>query len=111
LDERQIKLTSEFKAYQQRFQFTHDDIQARENRISQIEFDLEDTSNQLQVTKSQLQDLQTSNASLKNDYDVLLEQKRNTDREITRLESTVSELQMDFTANHQQLKKEVSFEN
>jgi chromosome segregation ATPase len=107
LDERQIKLTTEFKAYQQRFQYTHEDIHSRENRISQMEYELEDVANQLEMSKSHLQDLQNSNANLKSDYDTLLEAKRNTDREITRLETTVSELQMDFTSNHQQLKKEV----
>ena len=108
MDDRQIKLTNEFKAYQQRFQFTHDDIHSRENKISQLEYELEDTANLTQINKNQIHDLQTVNAGLKADVDCLVEQKKNADREITRLEANVTELQMDFAATHQALKKELS---
>ena len=100
-------MTTEFRTYQQRFQYTQEDIQVRENKLSQLEYDLEESANQFQMSKSQNQDLQTANTNLKKDIDMLMEQKRNSEREITRLESNVSELQMDFTTAHQQLKKEV----
>jgi len=48
------------------------------------------------------------NENLKNDYEQLMEQKRNAEKEITRLETTLSEIQMNFTSSHQQLKKEVT---
>ena len=51
-----------------------------------------------------------ANETLKNDYDQLMEQKRNAEKEITRLETTLSEIQMNFTSSHQQLKKEVTVE-
>lgn len=94
--------------YQQRFQFTQEDIQQREAKLSQLEYELEEASNQLQLTKCQNQELQNEVNNLKGDLNVMIEQKRNSDREITRLESTVSELQMDFTSSHQQLRKEIA---
>ena len=111
LDSRLLKLQNEFKNYQQKFQFTIDDINARENKLIQFEYDLEETSNQAQLIKSQNQELLNANENLKNDYEQLLEQKRNAEKEITRLETTLSEIQMNFTSSHQQLKKEVNCNN
>ncbi len=72
-----------------------------------MEYDLEESANSLRLSKTHFQELEQANLNLKNDYDELCEQKRNADRELTRMESTISELQMDFTETHQQLKKEV----
>ena len=102
-----MKLQSDFKNYQHKFQFTVDDINARENKITQLEYELEEITNQLQLVKLQNQELLNANDNLKNDYDQLLEQKRNAEKEITRLETTLSEIQMNFTSSHQHLKKEV----
>jgi chromosome segregation ATPase len=107
LDSRLLKLQNEFKSYQQKFQYTIDDINARENKSIQLEYELEEVSNQSQLLKSQNQELLNTTESLKNDYEQLMEQKRNAEKEITRLETTLSEIQMNFTSSHQQLKKEV----
>lgn len=111
LDNRLLKLQNEFKCYQQKFQYTLDDINARENKVIQLEYELEEVSNQSQLIKSQNQELLNANENLKNDYDQLMEQKRNAEKEITRLETTLSEIQMNFTSSHQQLKKEVKASN
>lgn len=102
-----MKLQNEFKSYQAKYQYTLEDIQTRDNKLTQIEYDLEETSNQLQITKHQNQELINVNNNLKSDFDQLLEQKRSCEKEITQLESNISELQMNFTSSHQQLKKEV----
>ena len=46
--------------------------------------------------------------NLKNDIDQLIEHKRNGEKEITHLEQSISELQLNLTNTHQQHKKEVS---
>lgn len=109
LENRLSKLQADFKAYQQKYQYTHDDIISRENKYVQLEYELEEVGNQLQLIKTQNQELLNTNSNFKNDYEQLLEQKRNCEKEITHLESTISELQMNFTSNHQQLKKEVYY--
>lgn len=101
------KLTNDFKMYQQKFQYTSEDILVRDNKIVQMEYEVEESKNECQMIKSQCQELMHANNSLKADYDQLIEQKRNCDKEITRLESTISELQMNLTSTHQQFKKEV----
>lgn len=108
LENRLSKLQADFKAYQQKYQYTHDDIISRENKYVQLEYELEEVGNQLQLIKTQNQELLNTNSNFKNDYEQLFEQKRNCEKEITHLESTISELQMNFTSNHQQLKKEVN---
>ncbi len=94
-------------AHQQRYQFTIDDIAIRDNKLTQLEYELEETLNHSQMIKQQNQEILNSNKNAKLDYDHLLEQKRIADKEITRLESTVSEIQMTFTSSHQQLRNEV----
>ncbi len=108
LEDRLGRVQSDLKAYQQRYQYTADEINSRENKIIQLEYEIEETSNQLQLVRLQSQELTSSNSNLKQDFDQLIEQKRNAEKELTRMESVVSELQMNFTSTHQQLKKEVS---
>ena len=108
LEDRLGRVQSDFKAHQQRYQYTADEINSRENKIIQLEYEIEETSNQLQLVRLQNQELTSSNSNLKQDFDQLIEQKRNAEKELTRMESVVSELQMNFTSTHQQLKKEVS---
>ena len=107
MDNRLLKLQNDFKAYQQKYQYTNDDINTRENKVTQLEYELEEITNQLQLVKFQNQELLNSQDHLKTDFDQLMEQKRNAEKEITRLETTLSEIQMNFTSSHQQLKKEV----
>ena len=95
------------KHFQQKYQYTFEDITCRDNKITQLEYEIEETTNQAQMIKLQNQELLNANGNFKNDYDILLEQKRNAEKEITRLESVASELQMNFTSSIQQLKKEV----
>ena len=108
MEERLGKLTNEFKAYQQRFQYTSDDIESRDNKLTQLEYEIEELKNELQMAKNQFHELNNVNNSLKIDYDELLEQKRNKDKDNQNLENTITELQMNFTQNTQQLKKEIS---
>lgn len=108
LDGRLMKLTNEFKNYQQKFQFTSEDVQLRDGKIVQMEYEIEESKNDLQMLKTQHQELLQANNSLKEDYEQLLDLKQNCEKEITRLESTISELQMNFTSSHQQLKKEIN---
>ncbi|CAF0853486.1 unnamed protein product [Brachionus calyciflorus] len=108
LDERLNKLTNEFKAYQQKFQYTLDDIVSRDNRLTQCEYEVEETKNELQMAKNQFQELLLSHNSLKLDYEQILEQKKNKDKENANLENTITEIQMNFTQTSQQLKKEIA---
>lgn len=73
-----------------------------------MEYHLEESLNQSQILKNQNQELIKANASAKNDYDDLFQQKRNADKEITRLEAHCSELQMNFTSQQQKLKLEIA---
>lgn len=111
LEDRLGRVQSDLKAHQQRYQYTADEINSRENKIIQLEYEIEETSNQLQLVRLQNQELTSSNSNLKQDFDQLIEQKRNAEKELTRMESVVSELQMNFTSTHQQLKKEVSLKS
>jgi len=97
------------KLHIQKYQYTADEINSRENKIVQLEYENEETANQLQLTKLQNNELLTSNNNLKQDFELLIDQKRNAEKELTRMESVISELQMNFTSTHQQLKKEVKF--
>ncbi len=97
------------KLHIQKYQYTADEINSRENKIVQLEYENEETANQLQLTKLQNNELLTSNNNLKQDFELLIDQKRNAEKELTRMESVISELQMNFTSTHQQLKKEVNF--
>jgi len=80
---------------------------SRENRATQLEYDLEETINQLQLLKNQNSELLKANASARADYDSLLEAKRSVDKENMRLESSISEIQLNFTSSCQQLKAEI----
>ena len=100
---------SEMKAYQQKYKFTNEDIEMRDNRLIQAEYDLEEATNQIESMKSKNNGLVVATNTLKDDYDQLVEQKRNAEKEITRLEEVISELQMNLTSSHQHLKKEVHF--
>jgi chromosome segregation ATPase len=103
-----LKLTNDFKSYQQKFQYTNDDVQARESKISNLEFELDEVQNQAHLVRLQNQDLLNAQTSLKCEYENLVEQKRNCEKEITHLEGSISDLQMTLTTTHQQFKKEVS---
>ena len=96
------------KAYQQKYKFTNEDIEMRDNRLIQAEYDLEEATNQLESIKSKNNELVVATNTLRDDYDQLMEQKRNAEKEMTRLEEVISELQMNLTSSHQHLKKEVS---
>ena len=109
LEDRLTKSQSDLKSHIQKYQYTADEINHRENKIVQLEYENEETSNQLQLIKLQNNELMTSNNNLKQDFEVLIDQKRNAEKELTRMESVISELQMNFTSTHQQLKKEVKF--
>jgi len=80
---------------------------SRENRATQLEYDLEENMNQLQLLKNQQVELLKANASAKTDYESLLDLKRNTDKENMRLDANISEIQMNFTSSCQQLKAEI----
>ena len=105
------KCQHDFKAYQQKFQFTIEDINVRENKQTQLEYELEEALNHSQIIKQQNQELLHANSGAKLDYERLADQKRQAEKEITRLESAISELQMSFTSSHQQLRNEVIFGN
>jgi chromosome segregation ATPase len=108
LEDRLLKMQNEFKSFQQKFQYTYEDMLTRDNKITQLEYDLEESMNQSKLIKLQNQELLNVNENLKVDYDELIEQKRNCEKEITRLEGNISEIQMNFTSVHQQLKKEIA---
>ncbi len=108
MEDRLLKMQNEFKSFQQKFQYTYEDMLTRDNKITQLEYDLEESMNQSKLIKLQNQELLNVNENLKVDYDELIEQKRNCEKEITRLEGNISEIQMNFTSVHQQLKKEIA---
>ena len=110
LDTQLEQYKTDYRTYQQKYQYTAEDIAKRDNKLTQMEYEFEETLNHSQILKQQNQELINANNSAKSDYDNLVEQKRNSDKEITRLESAISELQMSFTSTHQQLKMEVSFQ-
>lgn len=64
--------------------------------------------NQLQMLKSQNYELNNLNNTYKIENERLIEQKRSLEKEITRLEQVISELQLNLTNSQQQQKKEVS---
>lgn len=107
LDDRLAKVATDFKIHQQKYIYTADEMNSRESKLIQLEYENEETMNQLQLIKLQNQELMNTNINLKQDFDHLIEQKRNLEKELTRMESVISELQMNFTSTHQQLKKEV----
>lgn len=109
LEERYNKLSSDTRYYQNKYKFTAEDIAKHENHIGQIEYQLEETMNQLQMLKSQNYELNNLNNTYKIENERLIEQKRSLEKEITRLEQVISELQLNLTNSQQQQKKEVSW--
>lgn len=101
-----MKLTSEFKQYQQKFQYTQEDMEIREGKLYNMEFELDEAQNQAHLLKLENQELQKARATFKADYDSLAEQKSECEREITRLEGCISDLQLNLTTSHQQFNKE-----
>ena len=108
LEERLSKCQADLQAHQLSYQYTVEDVAVRDAKNQQLEYDLEELTNQIEMTKKQNQELLNANTQFKDDFDQLMDQKRKAEREITQLESANSELQMNFTSTHQQLKKEVS---
>lgn len=107
LDSRLLRMGNEFKSYQQKYQYTLDDIQMHETKLSNMEFELEEAQNQIHLLRLENQDLNNTYSNLKADFEYLSEQKANCEREITRLEGSISDLQMELTSAHQQFKKDV----
>lgn len=107
LDKELGRVQDEYRSYQHKYQYTGEDIASRENRANQLEYELEESANQCHLLKSQNSEVVSAISSAKADYEQLLEMKRNCDRENTRLESCLSELQMTFTSSQQQLKNEI----
>lgn len=101
-----MRMANEYKSYQQKYQYTLDDIQMHETKLSNMEFELEEAQNQIHLLRLENQDLSNTHSNLKTEYECLSDQKASCEKEITRLEGSISDLQMELTSAHQQFKNE-----
>lgn len=51
LDSRLMRIANEYKSYQQKYQYTLDDIQMHETKLSNMEFELEEAQNQIHLLR------------------------------------------------------------
>ena len=100
-------MQGDLRCYQSKYQYTGEDIAAREHKLTQLEYEVEETQSQCQLLRAQNSDLRGAVCGGKAEYEQLLEVKRGGEREVARLEGLVGEVQAGAAASGQQLRAEV----